>query len=163
MKVKCDKVDICPIGRSERCYHASVHLYDHARCETGACIVGGENIGGKCSEEGAIKEYEEGRLRFVEAAIQDYHKGVLSRGAALIAIRSIVTPQPEPTEEELAWAKREIIKADLSAIDCRFLVPASEEILRPHCDMGDGSEGDCPIYLGKTTDCLFCRPREEKP
>lgn len=41
-------------------------------------------------------------------------------------------------------------------VRCKFLVPGSKStIQRPHCDMGDGREGDCPIYLGKSDKCKF--------
>lgn len=42
---------------------------------------------------------------------------------------------------------------------CKFLVPATKNVKRPHCDMGDGREGDCPIYIGKTNKCQFTERR----
>ena len=45
---------------------------------------------------------------------------------------------------------------------CGNLVPATEQIRRQHCDMGDGREGDCPIILGKSDYCQDNTENKEK-
>ena len=46
--------------------------------------------------------------------------------------------------------------------NCTNLVPATLEVKRPHCNMGDGREGDCQILLGHDDDCAF-RVLKNKP
>jgi len=46
-------------------------------------------------------------------------------------------------------------------VDCIHLSPPKEKVKRWHCDMGDGREGDCPIFLGKSEDCNYLNWKEE--
>jgi len=48
---------------------------------------------------------------------------------------------------------------DTQRVNCLNLVPATVDIRRPYCDMGDGRIGDCRIYL-KTAEC--CRRHDPK-
>lgn len=49
----------------------------------------------------------------------------------------------------------------IEEVDCVNLVPAKEDVPRPHCEC-NGMEGDCYIYLGKSSTCRFRVKRETK-
>ena len=51
--------------------------------------------------------------------------------------------------------KGDSIGAVVDLKKCENLVPATEQIKQQHCDMGDGIEGDCPIFLGKSDYCQY--------
>ena len=44
-------------------------------------------------------------------------------------------------------------------VNCLNLVPATTQLQRMHCNMGDGREGDCLIYLKKAEKCRFHDPK----
>lgn len=46
-------------------------------------------------------------------------------------------------------------------VNCIHLAPAKEDGQHPHCDMGDGREGDCPVYL-RMLERECCIHRTEK-
>jgi len=48
---------------------------------------------------------------------------------------------------------------DIQRVNCLNLVPATTQVRRPHCDMGDGREGDCPIFLKKKEKCRLHDPK----
>lgn len=56
---------------------------------------------------------------------------------------------------EISW---HYISLSRRKVNCRFLVPGKVDVPRIHCDMGDGREGDCRIYLGKSGRCKFRMP-----
>ena len=45
---------------------------------------------------------------------------------------------------------------------CKFLAPATADIPRLHCDMGEERKGDCPLYLGRSATCKFFENKMEK-
>lgn len=47
----------------------------------------------------------------------------------------------------------------MQKINCVNLVPPKKDVPRPHCNMGDGREGECWIYLGKKAHCNFHSPK----
>jgi hypothetical protein len=51
--------------------------------------------------------------------------------------------------------------ADIQRVNCLNLVPATIQVPRLHCDMGDGRTGDCLVYLKKAK-THECKSRELK-
>ena len=49
--------------------------------------------------------------------------------------------------------------AEAQRVNCLNLVFATTQVPRLHCDMGDGREGDCLIYLKKAEQCRFRDPK----
>ena len=48
---------------------------------------------------------------------------------------------------------------DVQRVNCVNLVPPLESVRRWHCNMGDGREGDCFIFLKKKESCRFHDPK----
>lgn len=49
--------------------------------------------------------------------------------------------------------------ADAQRVNCQNLVFGTTQVPRLHCNMGDGREGDCLIYLKKAEKCSFHNPK----
>ncbi len=48
---------------------------------------------------------------------------------------------------------------EILRVNCMNLVPGTKQVPRPHCDMGDGREGDCLVYLKKKESCIHHDPK----